>query len=167
MGKPLGVRVSLWAPLVSRMTIPTHALAGLIIGKITGNYPAAIAGSLVIDLDHTVSYFRHRILFNPRELVKATLTRNDPWTDQRHFLHSIFSWVVISGSLVVLIPHIGVPFAAAYFFHLVLDAIEKSGLYPFFPYKTIALKGFITYASIQELLFAMLLIGIFSLLSVV
>jgi hypothetical protein len=30
----------------------THLALGLIIGKATGDYPAAILGSLMIDVDH-------------------------------------------------------------------------------------------------------------------
>jgi len=34
------------------MTLPTHALLGLIIGKATGNYSFAIASSVLPDIDH-------------------------------------------------------------------------------------------------------------------
>jgi|SRR3989344_545353 len=140
------------------MTLPTHVLAGLIIGKITGDFPTALAGSLVIDLDHTISYFRHGVLFKPRQLFKAILDEADPWKDQRNFLHSIFSWLVISLLLFVINFKFGLIFSLAYFFHLVLDALDSADFYPFLPFKKFVIKGFIRYYSKQEVVFNVCLI---------
>src|SRR3989344_8464640 len=106
------------------MTLPTHVLAGLIIGKITGDFPTALAGSLVMDLDHTISYFRHGILFKPHQLFKAIHNESDLWGDQRNFLHSIFSYVGISVLLLAINFNFGLVFSIAYFFHLVFDALD-------------------------------------------
>ena len=143
------------------MTLPTHVLAGLIIGKITGDFPTALAGSLAIDLDHAISYFRHGILFKPRKLLKATFNEADPWGDQRNFFHSIFSWVAVSILLLMFNYKIGLVFSIAYFFHLVLDALDGADFYPFFPLKKILIKGFVKYYSRQEIIFDICLILIF------
>ncbi|TAL48780.1 hypothetical protein EPN83_03225 [Patescibacteria group bacterium] len=149
------------------MTLPTHVLAGLIIGKITGDFSTAIAGSLVMDLDHTISYFRHGILFKPRQLFKAISDEADPWGDQRNFLHSIFSWVVISVALLTINFNFGLVFSIAYFFHLVFDALDGADFYPFFPFKKFAIKGFVEYYSKQEIIFDILLILVFVALFVI
>ncbi|GEM_PF-550501 len=143
------------------MTLSTHVLAGLIIGKITGDFPTALAGSLVIDLDHTISYFRHGVLFKPRELFKVTFNEADPWGDQRNFLHSIFSWLAVSALLLIFNFKLGLVFSIAYFFHLVFDALDGANFYPFFPLKKILIKGFIKYYSEQEIAFDIFLILIF------
>ena len=131
------------------MTLSTHVLAGLIIGKITGDFPTALAGSLVMDLDHTISYFRHGILFKPRQLFKAIHDEADPWGDQRNFLHSIFSLVAISILLLTIDFNFGLVFSIAYFFHLVFDALDGADFYPFSPFKKFLIKGFVKYFSKQ------------------
>ena len=143
------------------MTLPTHVLAGLIIGKITGDFPTALVGSLVIDLDHVVSYFRHGILFKPRQLYKAISDEADPWGDQRNFLHSIFSWIAISVLLLLINFKFGLVFSIAYFFHLVFDALDSADFYPFFPFfKKVVIKGFVKYYSKQEIIFDVCLVSI-------
>lgn len=142
------------------MTIPTHLLAGIIIGKITGNFPTAIAGSLIMDLDHIISYFHHGILFKPRQLFKILRSETDPWGDQRNFLHNIFIWVIVSVLLLTINFNFGLIFSVAYFFHLVFDALDSADLYPFFPFKKITIKGFIKYSSRQEIIFDVCLVFI-------
>ena len=143
------------------MTWPTHILAGLIIGKITGDFPTAMAGSLLVDMDHIVSYYKNGILFQPREILRASVTEADPWGDQRNFLHSIFSWVAISVFLLMINRELGVVFSIAYFFHLVCDALDGADFYPFFPFRRFAIKGFINYYSKHEIVFDVGLIGVF------
>ena len=53
------------------MFIVAHAAAGLIIGKVTNNYPIALVGSLVIDIDHLVPYVKHKVIFNPGKFWKT------------------------------------------------------------------------------------------------
>jgi len=143
------------------MTLPTHALAGLIIGKLTGNFPAAIIGSLAIDLDHIVPYYRHGILFKPRKLLQTLLDQKDSLGNQRNYLHSIFGWIIISIILLAINFNIGLVFSIAYFFHLVLDIFDSSDFWPFFPFKGFVLKGPIKYFSKQEIIFDIILIATF------
>ncbi len=124
----------------------------------TGDFPTALAGSLVMDLDHAISYFRHGILFKPRKLFRAIFDEADPWGDQRNFLHSVFSWVVISVLLLTINFNFGLVFSIAYFFHLVLDALDGSDLWPLFPLKKLVIKGPIKYYSKQEIVFDVCLI---------
>lgn len=142
------------------MTLATHLLASLIIGKITGNFPAAFAGSLVMDLDHAISYFRHGILFKPRQLFKAIHDEADPWGDQRNFLHSIFSWAAISILFLMINFNFGLVFSMAYFFHLVFDALDNADFYPFFPFRKFVIKGFVKYFSKRELIFGIFLTAV-------
>ncbi len=44
------------------MFIITHFIAGLLIGKLTGNYTFALVGAVLIDVDHLFSYVKHRVL---------------------------------------------------------------------------------------------------------
>ena len=162
VGNNMRVRFSPWAQ--KKMTLPTHLLAGLIIGKITGDYATAITGSLVMDLDHAVSYFRHGILFKPKQLFQAIKEEADPWGDQRNFMHSIFSWVIISILLSIINFHLGLVFSLAYFFHLVFDALDSANFYPFFPFRKFAIKGFVKYFSKQEIAFDVILLTVFILI---
>ena len=38
------------------MTLPTHLVFGLIIGKVTGNYPLAVLAAIAVDVDHIVPF---------------------------------------------------------------------------------------------------------------
>jgi membrane-bound metal-dependent hydrolase YbcI (DUF457 family) len=142
------------------MTIPTHILAGLIIGQITNDYPTAIIGSLLIDIDHILPHFRHGILFKPRQLFRALTNETDPWDDQRNIVHSFLSWAVVSTLAVSINRQHGITFSLAYFFHLVLDALDKSTFYPFFPSKKFAISGVVRYYSRQEVFFAICLLTV-------
>lgn len=140
------------------MTLPSHLLAGLIIGKITGDLPTAIAGSILMDFDHTISFFRHGVLFKPYQLYKVMRDEVDPKGDQRNFLHSIFSWVVISILLMYINFNFGLVFSIAYFFHLVFDSLDTVGFYPFFPFTKFVIRGSIPYSSKKEIIFDIYLI---------
>ena len=124
----------------------------------TGDFPTALAGSLVMDLDHTISYFRNGILFKPRQLFKVIQDEADPWGDQRNFLHSIFSWVVIFFLLLTINSNFVLVFSIAYLFHLILDALDSSDFYPFFPFNKFVIRGFVKYFSKQEIIFDVCLI---------
>lgn len=149
------------------MTLPTHILAGLIIGKITGDSTTALAGSLVMDFDHVTPYFRHGILFKPRKLFKAIFDEVDPWGDQRNFLHSTFSWLFISSVLLVINFKFGLVFSIAYFFHLVFDALDSADFYPLFPFKNFVTKGFVKYYSKQEVILDICLVFVLVVLFVI
>jgi hypothetical protein len=140
------------------MTFPTHILAGLVIGKLTGDYTAALTGSLVMDVDHVVSYVRHGILLKPREIVRASL---DPLGDRKDILHSVQSWLAISLLLLMIDLRFGLIFSGAYLVHLILDALNGS-FYPFYPYKRFYItQPIIRYLSRRELALAATLSVIF------
>ncbi|OHB23807.1 MAG: hypothetical protein A3J67_02975 [Parcubacteria group bacterium RIFCSPHIGHO2_02_FULL_48_10b] len=120
-----------------------------------------------MDLDHTISYFRHGILFKPRQLFKAISDEADPWVDQRNLLHSIFSWAAISIVLLTINFNFGLVFSIAYFFHLVFDALDGADFYPFFPFKRFVIKGFVKYFSNQEIIFDTCLILVLTTLFII
>jgi len=146
------------------MTLPTHLLAGLIIGNLTGNYTAAIAGSLLIDLDHIVSFYRHGILFKPKKLLKEISDEKDPWEDQRNYLHNIFVWLIISVILCLINFNFGIIFSLCCFVHFIFDGLNSVNFYPLYPSKKLSVKGFIKYGTRKELAFDFFLIIILALL---
>jgi len=143
------------------LTLPTHLLAGLVIGKFTGNYPLALASAVLIDLDHLPSYFRHKVLFKPKELFASIRDANDPWEDQRGFLHNILLWSAISFLIFLANAGIGLVLCLAVFSHLALDALDSAPFYPFAPSKRVHFRGFVKYFSLQEMVFALGLLAVF------
>ncbi|MBI2404884.1 metal-dependent hydrolase [Candidatus Gottesmanbacteria bacterium] len=143
------------------MTLPTHILAGFIIGKLTGDFPTALAGSLAVDVDHAIPYIRHGMLRKPRRLLQTIFGKTDPWGDQRNVFHSVFSWFVISLLLFTVQSRFGSVFSIAYMVHLVLDAVDGAVFYPFFPFKKFVIKGPVPYASQQEIIFDVCLLSVF------
>jgi len=133
-------------------------LAGLVIGKVTGNYVAAISGALIMDLDHFVSYYRHGIIFKPKKLWQTMMAEKDKWGDQRNFMHGIFSWVVGSALLMLINFQFGLVFSIAYFSHIFLDAIDGADFWPYFPLKKVNMKGPIGYGSRREMMFGLFLL---------
>ncbi|MDO8552015.1 MAG: metal-dependent hydrolase [bacterium] len=143
------------------MTFPTHILAGLIIGKLTGDYTAAITGSLFMDLDHLISYHQNGILFKPKAILHESLTEKDPWGSQKNIFHSVQAWVVISLLAMAFNLLFGLIFSLAYFIHLFLDALNGD-VYPFYPYKKFKLtKPIIRYLSKKEAVLGLSLLLIF------
>ncbi|MFA4818228.1 MAG: metal-dependent hydrolase [Patescibacteria group bacterium] len=134
------------------MLLPTHLLGGLIIGEITGNYTAALAGALLVDLDHLVSYFKNGALFSFKKFIKTITNRHDPWGDQRNVLHNVIFGLVVSAMVAVFDYKFGMVFALGYLSHLALDALDNSDYFPFYPHKRINLKGPIKYFSIAEII---------------
>ena len=143
------------------MTLPTYLLAGLIIGRVTGNYPAAIIDSAVIDLDHLVSYYRHGVIFNPQKLFNTILREADPWEDQRSLLHSFLTWSAVSTVLLLFNLRFGAVFSVAYFSHLAIDMLDSADFWPFFPSKQINIRGPIKYFSKQEIILDVILLVVF------
>jgi len=143
------------------MTFPTHILAGLIIGKLTGDYTAALTGSLVMDADHLISYYQNGILFKPKRILQESLTEKDPWGSQKNILHSVQAWFSISLLLVVINIHFGLIFSLAYLVHLVLDALNGD-VYPFYPYKKFKIEEpVIRYLSKREAVLGLTLLLLF------
>ena len=131
------------------MTFPTHILLGAIIGKVTGNYALAVGVSVAPDLDHLKSYFKSGVIKSPQTFWKTITDGNDPYGDQRGILHNLLFFVCASIILIFLSPII----VLCWFGHLVLDALDSSDYWPFYPNKKINIRGPIRYASIQELIF--------------
>lgn len=143
------------------MIIITHALTGLIIGALTKNYLFALIGSLFVDLDHLIPYIKNGILFNLPKLWKTITSPEDPYGNQRNILHSIFGFIVISGAFILINKGNGLAFSIGYFSHLILDALDGSIFYPFYPIKKFELKGPITYFSIVEIIIILILLVVF------
>ena len=96
------------------MMWPAHIAAGLIVGKISGNYWASMIGSLAIDADHLVVYIRSGILWRPKEFWKTIISSEDVLGNQRNILHSVFGWLLVSGIILVVHFNIGAVFSVAY-----------------------------------------------------
>jgi membrane-bound metal-dependent hydrolase YbcI (DUF457 family) len=146
------------------MTLPTHLMAGLILGKITGNYPLSIGIGVGIDVDHVFSYFKNGILLKPKKFLKTIFNKDDPYGDQRFILHNVLVFILLSMIVLMFNRTIGVVFALAYFSHIFLDALDSSDYFPFFPNKKLNLHGPIKYFSKQEFTVFLLLIVVFFLL---
>jgi membrane-bound metal-dependent hydrolase YbcI (DUF457 family) len=125
----------------------------MIIGKVTGNYPAGIASSTLIDLDHLQSYVTHGVLWKPKKLWKTLTEQKDEWGDQRGIFHNIGFFALVSIILILLFQKIGIIITVGYLGHLCLDALDNSDYYPLYPNKTINLRGPIKYGTWQELIF--------------
>ncbi|MEK7583572.1 MAG: metal-dependent hydrolase [Patescibacteria group bacterium] len=146
------------------MTFPTHIIAGLIVGKLTGQYGVAIAGALLIDVDHLYVYAREGLLTKPKLLWRTTLHEDDPYQGLRSFFHSIWSFGVISLIAYIFFPALAVSFIAGYANHLLLDGLDASDFWPFRPLSNWNLRGPIKYRSYSELALFLGLAMIFILL---
>ena len=143
------------------MFLPAHLAAGLIIGKLTGNYNAALLGSVIMDLDHLLAYYRVGILFNFRKLFIATMGKINIGIPQRNFFHNIFFYLLVLAVISLINFSAGLVFNIACLCHLVLDALDNSDYYPFYPNLKINLRGPIKYFSKQEFIFTFILLLIF------
>lgn len=139
----------------------THLALGLIIGKISGDYSAALIGSLAIDIDHMFPAFQEKRLFNIREYWRRSLSEKDC---PRSYFHGIFALIFFSVILYFFDPRFALVFAIAYFGHFVLDALDNSDFMPLYPFSKFNIKGFIPYFSKQELIFSLILFLIFIIL---
>lgn len=143
------------------MTIPTHIMAGLIIGKVTGNYSLAIASSVIMDFDHLQSYIKSGVIFKPKLFWNIVTSKVDPYGDQRGYLHNFVVFIVLSIILLFAFGDMLTPLILGWFGHLFLDALDNSAYWPFYSYKWININGPILYASYQEFVFAILLLVIY------
>lgn len=146
------------------MLISAHLAAGLVLGKIFDNYPLAVIGATFLDLDHAISYLKSGLIFRPRELAETLSKREDDYGDQRNLLHNFIAFLLISSLGLIADGHLGLVFALAYLSHLVIDLLDSSDSFPFFPNKHINIKGPIRYFSKEELIFTCALLLIFFLL---
>ena len=143
------------------MLYPTHIALGLIIGKLSGDYSTAMIATFIPDLDHLRAYFKRGVLFTPKEIVKASISQNDEFGEQRSWLHSLLGWIIISAFILLINFKLGLIFSIAYLGHLVLDALDRCGFHPFYPSRYIKLKGPVPYASWYEFSLIILLFSIF------
>ena len=127
-----------------------HFCVGLLIGKILGNYPVALVVSLGIDVDHMYSYAKGGILSNPRAFWSYVTNREGKQIARKdYFLHSVFSWLLLSGVFFFMDGYIGLVFFVSYFFHLLLDALDSSDMHPFYPFR-FKIRGPVGYFSKTE-----------------
>lgn len=143
------------------MILSTHLAVGLIISKLSGDYNASLLGSVVMDLDHFIAYYRTGILLKFRKILIATTGRDDIGLPQRNFFHNIFFCLLVSAVISAINFSAGLVFGAAYFCHLILDALDSENYYPLYPSLKINLRGPIKYFSRQEFIFTFILLLIF------
>ena len=143
------------------MLLSTHLAAGLIISKLTGDYNASLLGSVVMDLDHLIAYYRTGILLKFRKVLIAITGQNDIGLPQRNFFHNILFCLLVSALVAAVNFSTGLTFGAAYICHLILDALDSENYYPFYPILKINLRGPIKYFSRQEFIFTFILLLIF------
>jgi hypothetical protein len=143
------------------MLLSTHLAAGLIVSKLTGNYNYSLLGSVVMDLDHLIAYYRTGILLKFKKVLIATTGRADIGLPQRNFFHNIFFCLIISIIFLLINFSAGLAFSAAYILHLILDSLDNSSYYPFYPNLKIKLQGPIKYFSKQEFVFTFILLLIY------
>lgn len=143
------------------MLLSAHLAAGLIIGKLTGNYNASLLGSVVMDLDHLIAYYRTGILLKFRKVLVATAGRKDIGLPQRNFFHNIFFCLLVSVIISATSFSTGLIFGAAYLCHLILDALDSENYYPFYPSLKVNLRGPIKYFSRQEFIFTFILLLVY------
>lgn len=131
-----------------------HLAAGLIIGKLTGDYPTAILGAVAIDLDHLIPHIKNRIIFNVKAMLKVAKSTHE---SSRSYLHSFIAFPLIVGLIALFSSKIALVFGLGYLSHFLLDIIDSDDFYPFFPWKKFNIQGFIGYYSKAEFLFTIIL----------
>ena len=132
------------------MTLPTHAMTGLLIGTAVGHPVEGVIFGCLPDIDHFYSYVKHGYLKNWNTFYKNAFGRDDAAGDQRNILHNIFVFAGLSILIWFLLPQFFLVFTIAYASHLVLDAIDTSDYFPLYPWKGINIRGFINFYSWQE-----------------
>ena len=142
------------------MFFPAHLAAGLIVGKLSGDYAPALMGALLIDVDHLTTYARHGILFSPKKFWRAITNPEDPYGDQRNFLHSFITLGFLSVVYFVYSSIFFGIFLFGYATHLLLDLLDGSDFYPLYPLR-INFKGPIKYLSSAEFVVTLALFGVF------
>lgn len=130
------------------MFFTAHLAAGLIIGKLTGQYVAALLGMLLLDLDHLFVYLKEGVFKSCKKLWKI-VSFQDYIEGDRTFLHSFIFWLPLSIAVIWISPDWGLAFSLGYFFHLVMDMFDDSDFYGFWPLD-ISFKGPIGYLSWSE-----------------
>lgn len=143
------------------MYLPSHIAAGLVIGKITGDYTAAVIGSLIPDLDHLYSYFKHGAFKSWKKIIQTITSEEDPHDDQRNYFHNIFFFLAVVAFFMIINFSVGLIFSIAYFVHLLMDSLDGAEYYPLYPNKRINLRGPIGYFSKYDMAVSIVLIIIY------
>jgi membrane-bound metal-dependent hydrolase YbcI (DUF457 family) len=135
-----------------------HLAAGLIIGKLTGDYPTAIIGAVAIDLDHLIPHIKNKIIFNIKEILRVSRNTHE---SSRSYLHSFIAFFALTGLVMAFNLRVGLVFGLGYLSHFLLDAIDDDDFYPLFPWKKFNTRGFIGYYSRSEFVFTLILLGVY------
>jgi len=138
-----------------------HLAAGLIIGKLTGDYPTAIISAVAIDIDHLVPYVKKRIIFDFKKMWHSAKSTHD---SARSFLHSFISLPILTGLVMLFSFKAGIVFGLGYLSHFLLDALDDDDFYPLFPWKKFNTRGFIGYYSKAEFIFTVILFIVYFLI---
>ena len=147
------------------MTTPNHLALGLIIGKVTGNYPLAVSVSVLLDGDHFISFYKHGVSKSFKKIWELGTNTEDPWGDERGILHNLLAVFVASTLFTFLFgPIVGGVWFLAHFGHIFLDYISDSDSWVFRPFSNFKTRGFIPYYSKYEILFFVFLITVFYLI---
>lgn len=141
----------------------SHLLAGLLIGKLTGNYSLAILVSVAVDFDHLKSFFKSKSYKNWRNFYALATDESDPFGSPRTYLHNVFAFSIISTLAFFISYNVGFIVLISYLAHLIMDLIDGSDFKPFYPYGPV-LKGPIRYFSKGELAFDIVIIILFILI---
>lgn len=142
------------------MFIFAHLAAGLIIGKLTHNYPLALAAALLVDVDHLIPYVKHKVIYSFKKFWKTITDPSDPYGGQRNYLHSFITWIAVSLIAFLINFNIGLIISISYLSHLFLDMLNSSDFYPLYPLRY-KFTGPIEYFSRKELIFTLALFVIF------
>jgi membrane-bound metal-dependent hydrolase YbcI (DUF457 family) len=132
-----------------------HLAMGLVLGKITGNYPLAITASLALDLDHLIVHAKARNLFNIKKIWHSA---HDSKDGGRTWFHSIFALIIIPAIALFWGKEASFIVFTAMLGHYFLDILDDSDFWPLYPWKKINMKGFIGYFSLGELAFTIALV---------
>jgi membrane-bound metal-dependent hydrolase YbcI (DUF457 family) len=126
------------------MLSSAHLALGLIIGKLTGDYPTAIISSTAIDLDHIWPQAKNKAFSSFKNFWQATTDEGDT---SRTFFHNFFFLFFVAGIIALFSWITALIFALGCLGHFLLDALDNSDFYPLWPIKKWNTKGFIGYYS--------------------
>lgn len=141
------------------MTLPTHAVTGLLIGTLLGHPTLGLVVGCFPDIDHLYSYVKHGYLKNWRTFYRHAFGKDDVTGDQRNILHNILIVLLLCLVIFFVLPELFTVVSFAYISHIILDAIDTSDYFPLYPSKVINIKGFLDFYSYKEgILFSILLL---------
>lgn len=141
------------------MTLPTHAVTGLLIGTLLGYPIIGLVTGCFPDIDHLYSYVKHGYFKNWKVFYKYAFGKDDVTGDQRNILHNVLIVSLLCLLVFFTLHKFFAVFSLAYISHIILDAVDTSDYFPFYPSKIINIKGFLDFYSYQEgILFSVLLI---------